>query len=89
MVTAIRDLEMALGDGRKRPQRDEEGERIWARRSVYAARSLGVGAVLEARDLKVVRPALGLPPAALADLVGRRLGRALEADEPVRPEDCA
>lgn len=89
MVTAIRDLEMALGDGCKRPQRDEEGERTWARRSVYAARSLGVGAVLQARDLKVVRPALGLPPAALAGLVGRRLGRALETDEPVRPEDCA
>jgi len=45
--------------------------------------------VLEARDLKVVRPAIGLPPSALASLLGRRVERALDADEPLRPGDCA
>ena len=69
MVDAIRELEAALGDGEKRPRPAEEDERTWARRSVYAARPLGVGARLEARDLKVVRPALGLPPAALPGLL--------------------
>ena len=88
MVAAIRELELALGDGEKRPRSGEADERTWARRAVYAARPLRAGAVIEARDLKVVRPALGLPPAALAGLVGRRLGRALEADEPLRAEDC-
>jgi N,N'-diacetyllegionaminate synthase len=88
MVSAIRDLEAALGDGEKRPRCGEEGERTWARRSVHAARALGAGAVLEARDLKIVRPALGLPPAAFASLLGRRLGRALEIDEPLRAGDC-
>jgi sialic acid synthase SpsE len=87
MVTAIRELETGLGDGAKRPRPDEEAERTWARRGVFAARALGAGAVLEARDLKLVRPALGLPPAALPGLLGRRLRRALEADEPVRAED--
>ncbi len=89
LVSAVRELEAALGDGQKRPQRDEEGERTWARRSVHAARPLGAGAVLEARDLKIVRPALGLPPADFASLLGRRLGRALETDEPLRAGDCA
>jgi sialic acid synthase SpsE len=87
MVRAIRELEAALGDGEKRPRPDEEGERTWARRGVYAARALGAGARLEARDLKVVRPALGLPPSALPELLGRPLRRALEVDEPLRPED--
>jgi sialic acid synthase SpsE len=89
MVTAIRELEQALGDGEKRPAGAERDERTWARRAVYAARPLPAGAVLEARDLKVVRPALGLPPSALGSLVGRRLGRALDTDEPLRAEDCA
>jgi sialic acid synthase SpsE len=88
MAAAIRELEAALGDGAKRPCDGEEPERTWARRGVYAARALSAGVVLSARDLKVVRPAAGLPPAALAALVGRRLVRALETDEPVRAEDC-
>jgi sialic acid synthase SpsE len=89
MVEAVREIEAALGDGEKRPRPDEEAERTWARRSLHAARPLGRGAVLAARDVKVVRPALGLPPAALPTILGRRLVRALEADEPIRAEDCA
>jgi len=89
MVAAIRELETALGDGEKRPRPGEEAERTWARRSIYAARPLAAGTVLAPRDLKVVRPALGLSPAALPDLVGRRLRRALEVDEAIGLEDCA
>jgi sialic acid synthase SpsE len=88
MVAAVRDLEAALGDGEKRPRDGERDERVWARRSIYAARPLAVGRVLEARDLKVVRPAAGLAPAALDALLGRPLRRALEADEPIALEDC-
>ena len=88
-MTAIRELEQALGDGEKRPRRDEEPERLWARRSLHVARPLAAGAPLEARDLKIVRPADGLPPAALAGVLGRRVCRALEVDQPLRAEDCA
>jgi sialic acid synthase SpsE len=86
MVAAIRELEAGLGDGVKRPRPDEEPERTWARRAVWTTRPLAAGTVLEAEDLKIVRPALGLPPAALAGLVGRRLRRPLAADEPVTAE---
>jgi N-acetylneuraminate synthase/N,N'-diacetyllegionaminate synthase len=87
MVEAIRELEAGLGDGVKRPRPGEEAERTWARRGLWAARRLPAGTVLQARDLKMVRPALGLPPDALAHLVGRRLRRPLEADQPLLPED--
>ncbi|HZP41160.1 MAG TPA: N-acetylneuraminate synthase family protein [Candidatus Binatia bacterium] len=89
MVAAIRELETGLGDGAKRPRPDEEGERTGARRSLHAARALPAGATLEARDVKIVRPAAGLPPSALESVVGRRLRRALEVDEPLAAEDVA
>jgi len=89
MVAAIRELEAALGDGEKRPRPDEEAERVWARRSLHAARRLVAGTTLEARDVKVVRPALGLPPGELERVLGRKLRRALEPDEPLAAEDCA
>ncbi len=89
MVSAIRELESALGDGEKRPRRDEEPERLWARRSLHVAHALAPGATLEARDLKIVRPADGLPPDALALVLGRRVRRALEPDQPLYAEDCA
>jgi N,N'-diacetyllegionaminate synthase len=87
MVAAIRDLESALGDGTKRPCPAEEPERVWARRALHAARPLPAGTTLEARDVKIVRPAEGLPPAALGTVLGRTLVRALECDEPLRPGD--
>jgi sialic acid synthase SpsE len=88
MVGAVREIERALGDGRKVPHRDEAGARAAARRSVHAARSLPAGSVLEEADLKVVRPATGDPPASLSDLVGCRLVRRLAVDEPVRAAEC-
>jgi sialic acid synthase SpsE len=44
--------------------------------------------VLDTADLKVVRPALGAAPAALAHLVGRRLARRVAVDEPVGDDEC-
>jgi N-acetylneuraminate synthase len=55
------------------------------RRGVYAARPLPAGTVLQASDLKIVRPALGMPPQSFAELLGRRLGQAVDADEPIVP----
>lgn len=89
MVTAIRELEQGLGDGHKRPCASEDVERRWIRRSVYAARPIAAGARIEAADLKVVRPGIGLPPTAVAGLIGRCAQRAIEVDEPLRDDDAA
>jgi sialic acid synthase SpsE len=86
MTTAIRTLEGALGDGTIATAPACAAALGRMRRGVYAARSLPAGTVLDVTDLKLVRPALGAPPAALTRLVGRRLGRRLAVDEPL-PED--
>jgi sialic acid synthase SpsE len=85
MVDAIRELERGLLPGRAASEPDAEGRRRSMRRGVYAARPLPAGTILQASDLKIVRPALGMPPQAFDELLGRRLGQAVDADEPIVP----
>jgi sialic acid synthase SpsE len=73
LVRSLRDLEAALGDGVKRPSPNEEVERRFSFRGVYAARPLAAGQPLTADDLKCVRPAAALAPPDVAALVGQRL----------------
>lgn len=56
-------------------------------RSVVARRALPKGTVLAAADLAIKKPGTGLPPERLADLVGRALRRAVEADQLLATED--
>jgi N-acetylneuraminate synthase len=64
-----------------------DGMRAIFTRSLVARRPLPAGTVLSAGDVAAKKPGTGLPPAALEALVGRRLRRALEADEQLRVED--
>jgi sialic acid synthase SpsE len=88
MVEAVREIEAALRDEPLRARGNGTG-RISEVRGVYAARALPAGTILEAADLKLVRPALGAAPSALAALVGRRLLHALAPDEPIDLDDVA
>lgn len=56
-------------------------------RSVVARQPLPAGHVLRADDLACKKPAGGLAPAALADLVGRRLAHDVERDHPLAEDD--
>jgi N-acetylneuraminate synthase len=67
----------------------EEASRLHARRSLVAVRPLPAGHVLAADDLTAKRPATGLPPSELQQVVGRRLARDLAADEPLMSDDLA
>jgi N-acetylneuraminate synthase len=56
-------------------------------KSVVARRDLAAGAVLGPEDLAAKKPGTGLPAVRLPELVGRRLRRAVRADEPLHAED--
>ena len=81
MVTNIRNLQSALGDGVKRPSGEEEGERTGARRSIYVKAPIKVGEEITADKLKVVRHAFGLEPARLDSVIGLRATRDFSANE--------
>jgi N,N'-diacetyllegionaminate synthase len=76
-----------LGTGVKAPVAAEADVAAVARRSLHWKRSLVKGTVIEAGDVEPLRPATGLPPSRLSDLVGCRTTRPVSANEVVRPTD--
>ena len=59
----------------------EQNARLYARRSLVAARTLPAGHVITTADLVAKRPAAGLPPAALEWVVGKQLVKELVEDD--------
>jgi N,N'-diacetyllegionaminate synthase len=76
MVKQIRDIEAALGDGRKvGPAPEEEEMHQKARRSLIAARAIPKGTRIERDMIAVKRPGFGIRPK-LIDLVVGRVSKA-------------
>lgn len=89
MVRAARILEKSLGDGVKRPAPAEEGERVFARRGLYAARPIKAGARVCAADVNTVRPALGLGADQIDLVLGSAARRDIDKDEPLDWDDLS
>ena len=82
MVRRIREVEAALGDGRKAGPRPEEAEMAEkGRRSLHAAVDIPAGAAIDDSMLVVKRPGLGISPSLRPQVVGRHAGRLIEQDE--------
>lgn len=88
-IRQIRDAEVAMGDGRKRPMPCEMEARRLVRRSLYAARDLPAGSVITEDDVLVVRPSNVLHPRSLDVLIGSTLTRAISRFEPFLEVDLA
>lgn len=81
MVAAIRNVELALGDGIKRPSASEIKNMAIARKSLVAARAIRAGELFSRDNLAVKRPGTGLSPMRLDEVVGRPAGRDFLPDE--------
>ena len=71
MVGGIRNVESAMGHGRKEPAESEANTASVARKSLVAARDIPVGTILTEDMIAIKRPGTGLPPVMLPHLVGR------------------
>jgi len=85
MVTAIRNIETALGDGIKRLTPSESRNRPVARKSLVAARSIRAGEVFSGENLAAKRPGTGISPMQWDSIVGRIARRDYLADEMIEP----
>ena len=81
MVRAIRDVELALGDGIKRPMPPEIQNRDVVRKSLVANRAIAKGEPFSAANLSCKRPGTGITPMSYWDKQGRSATRDYAADE--------
>jgi N,N'-diacetyllegionaminate synthase len=56
LISSIRDLERAKGDGVKRPVAEEREPRLYKRRGIYAARDMAAGSTLKREDVLFFAP---------------------------------
>jgi sialic acid synthase SpsE len=83
MVDRTRELEAALGDGRKRIEENERETAVVQRRCIRARRDLASDSVVREEDLIMLRPcpADGIAPYEFRKLLGKRLRRAVSSGE--------
>lgn len=83
LVRAVRNVELALGDGLKRPSRGESATRPLVRKSIVAARPIKQGAIIVEEDLTAKRPGCYTSPMEWDRVVGSAAERDFEPDEPL------
>ena len=81
MVTAIRNIEKALGDGIKRPSAGEIKNKLIVRKSLVAACVIRAGETFTEKNLTAKRPGFGISPMCFDHVVGRVASRDFEIDE--------
>lgn len=81
MVTAIRNIELALGDGVKRPSASEVKNIPIARKSLVAAGPIRAGEPFTRANLAVKRPGTGVSPMRMDGVLGRVARRDFQTDE--------
>lgn len=81
MVSAIRNIEAALGDGIKRLTSSEACNRSAARKSLFASKGIKAGEVFSAQNISVKRPGTGISPMRWDEIIGRSATRDYGLDE--------
>jgi N-acetylneuraminate synthase len=81
MIMAIRQVEKALGNGRKMPSLAEWKNRTIARKSLMASQSIREGQIFTENNLSVKRPGSGISPMFYWDLLGEKSKKDYSEDE--------
>jgi N,N'-diacetyllegionaminate synthase len=81
LVSGIRNIEAALGDGLKRPSAGELNNKPIARKSLVASRAIRAGEIYDESNIAVKRPGSGISPMRWDEIIGRKAPRDFNADE--------
>lgn len=88
MVDAVRTAEQALGAIRYGPTAHEQPSLAF-RRSLFVVEDVRAGDELTTRNVRSIRPAAGLHPRALGEVLGRRAARDLARGTPLQRDHVA
>lgn len=81
MVDSIRNIEKAIGDGRKKVTSSERKNITIARKSIVAAKDIRCGETFSEDNLTVKRPGDGISPMRWEDVIGQCAKRDFKEDE--------
>lgn len=81
MVTAIRNIELALGDGKKKPSASELQNAQVSRKSIIAKRHINKGERFTAENVTTKRPGNGISPMRWHEVLGMKACRDFMEDE--------
>lgn len=81
MVTAIRNIEYALGDGIKRASKSEIKNLPIVRKSIVATKTISTGEIFSARNVGVKRPGTGISPMRWYEVIGKYAVRDFQPGE--------
>jgi len=81
MVSAIRNIELALGDGHKTISESERKNIAVARKSIVAAKDIKAGEVFSENNLAVKRPGNGISPMDWENVIGKTAKKDFTEDE--------
>ena len=73
MVDAIRNVEVAMGDGVRKFSENEEEIKKVARKSIVLNQDVKKGTVLQREMLSIKRPGTGIPPKFINDIIGKEI----------------
>jgi N,N'-diacetyllegionaminate synthase len=80
-IKAVREIEAAMGDGKKIVSEAARKSMLWARKSIVASRDLPSRHVLSPEDIRFKRPGTGISPAESDKVLGRVLKKAVKQDD--------
>ena len=81
MVSAIRNIEIALGDGIKRLTQSEARNKPVMRKSLVASEKIKAGEIFSTTNITVKRPGTGVSPMRWDEVIGRTASRDFAEDE--------
>lgn len=85
MISAIRNVELALGDGIKRPSASELKNKPIARKSLVALRPIQAGEKFDVTNIGTKRPGTGISPMRWDEVIGSVAKRNYVPDELIEP----
>ncbi len=87
MVDAIRNVELALGDGRKKRTASESRNVDSVRKSIVASKEIRAGELFTKDNITTKRPGNGISPMEWYEILGKTAGRDYRSDELIQREN--
>jgi len=81
MVSAIRNIEIAMGNGNKVPSESESKNIKIARKSIVALTDIKIGEIFSEKNITIKRPGDGINPMKWDDVLGKKAIKTFSEDE--------